>query len=126
MRQTKLFITSNALIVKYNSRSLMSHSPVSFQKRQVILYTRPGCHLCDEAKLAMQAADCDNEYTLQEINIESDRELLRRYQYDIPVITLDGVEAFRHRLTSEEFRERLLNRSGRKSGVPGGAAPQGC
>ena len=96
----------------------MSHSPVSFQKRQVILYTRPGCHLCDEAKLAMQAADCVDEYTLQEINIESDRELLRRYQYDIPVITLDGVEAFRHRLTSEEFRERLLNRSGGKPAFP--------
>jgi glutaredoxin len=113
MRQTKLLITSNAsLILKYNSRSYMSHSPVSFQKHQVIWYTRPGCHLCDEAKLAMQAADCDNEYTLQEINIESDRELLRCYQYDIPVITLDGVEAFRHRLTSEEFRERLRSQAG--------------
>ncbi|MEP6718714.1 MAG: glutaredoxin family protein [bacterium] len=78
--------------------------------RQVILYTRPGCHLCDDAKKAMQAAECDNEYTLEEINIESDRELLRRYQYDIPVITIDGVEAFRHRLTAEAFRE-AINRS---------------
>jgi glutaredoxin len=113
MRQTKLLITSNAsLNLKYNSRSLMSHSPVSFQKRQVILYTRPGCHLCDEAKLAMQAADCDNEYTLQEINIESDRELLRRYQCDIPVITIDGVESFRHKLTSQEFRKRLRSQAG--------------
>ncbi len=88
----------------------MSHKN-SFLKHHVILYTRPGCHLCDEAKQAMQAADCDNEYTLQEINIESDRELLRRYQYDIPVITIDGVDAFRHRLIAEEFRERL-RRSG--------------
>jgi glutaredoxin len=79
----------------------------SFSKRQVILYTRPGCHLCDDAKQAMQAAGCDKEYTLEEINIESDPELLRRYQFDIPVITIDGVEAFRHRLTSETFRERI-------------------
>lgn len=79
----------------------------SIPKRYVILYTRPGCHLCDEAKQAMQGADCNNEYTLEEINIESDRELLRRYQYDIPVITIDGVEAFRHRLTAEAFRERI-------------------
>ena len=84
----------------------------SFSKRQVILYTRPGCHLCDEAKQEMQAAGCDNEYTLQEINIESDRELLRRYQYDIPVIFVNGVEAFRHRLTSEAFRKRLRSEAG--------------
>jgi hypothetical protein len=38
--------------------------------------------------------------------------LLGRYQYDIPVITVDGVEAFRHRLTSEMFRESLRNRAG--------------
>ena len=81
-------------------------------KRQVILYTRPGCHLCDEAKQAMQAAGCDKEYTLQEINIESDAELLRRYQFDIPVITVDGVEAFRHKLTSQAFRERLHSGAG--------------
>lgn len=90
----------------------------SFSKHQVILYTRPGCHLCDDAKQAMQDADCAKEYTLQEINIESDPELLRRYQYDIPVITVDGIEAFRHRLTSEAFRERLLSRSGGEPTFP--------
>ena len=93
----------------------MNASAMSYEnslRRQVILYTRPGCHLCDDAKKAMQAADCANEYTLQEINIESDRELLRRYQYEIPVITIDGVEAFRHRLSSQAFRERLRSGAG--------------
>ncbi|MDQ1638708.1 MAG: hypothetical protein QOF62_2047 [Pyrinomonadaceae bacterium] len=90
----------------------MSNRQTNFPKRQVILYTRPGCHLCDEAKQQMHAAACKDEYTLQEIDIESDGELLGRYQYDIPVITVDGVEAFRHRLTSEMFRESLRNRAG--------------
>ncbi len=81
-------------------------------KVQVIIYSRPGCHLCDEAKQAIESAECLDEYTLEEINIESDPDLLRRYRYDIPVITIDGVEAFRHRLTSEAFRERLLARGG--------------
>ena len=76
-------------------------------KAHVIIYTRPGCHLCDEAKQTIEAAKCPEEYTLEEINIESDSELLRRYQYDIPVIMVDGAEAFRHRLTAEEFRARL-------------------
>jgi len=94
-----------------NASNLMSYES-SLSKRQVILYTRPGCHLCDDAKQAMQAAGCDKEYTLEEINIESDPELLRRYQFDIPVITIDGVEAFRHRLTSETFRERMPSGAG--------------
>jgi glutaredoxin len=81
-------------------------------KAHVIIYSRPGCHLCDEARQAIEAARCPDEYTIAEIDIESDPDLLRRYQYDIPVITIDGVETFRHRLTSAAFRERVL-RSGR-------------
>lgn len=73
-------------------------------KAHVVIYSRPGCHLCDEAKQAIEAAGCLDEYTLAEINIESDPDLLRRYRYDIPVITVNGVEAFKHRLTAEEFK----------------------
>ena len=74
-------------------------------KPHVIVYSRPGCHLCDEAKLAIEAAGCDDQFTLEEINIESDRELLRKYQYDIPVVTIDGNEVFRHRVNPDKFRE---------------------
>ena len=94
-------------------------------KAHVIIYSRPGCHLCDEAKQTIEAAGCVNEYTLEEINIESAPDLLRRYQYDIPVITIDGVEAFRHQLTGEGFLQKL-QKSGAKGGVPGGVAPLGC
>jgi glutaredoxin len=76
-------------------------------KAHVIIYSRPGCHLCEEAKQAIDAARCANEYTLEEINIESDSALLQRYRYDIPVIMINDEEAFRHRLTAEEFRRRL-------------------
>ena len=76
-------------------------------KAHVIIYSRPGCHLCDEAKQTIETAGCFGEYTLEEINIESDADLLKAYQYDIPVITINGVEAFRHRLTAKSFRERL-------------------
>ena len=79
-------------------------------KFKVVLYSRPGCHLCEEAKAAMSAANCAGEYTLNEINIETDPELMRKYTNDIPVITIDGIEAFRHRLTSEAFLQRLLKR----------------
>jgi glutaredoxin len=80
---------------------------LSKTKAHVIIYSRPGCHLCEEAKQAIDSAECVNEYTLEEVNIESDAALLRRYRYDIPVVTINGEEAFRHRLTADEFRRRL-------------------
>jgi glutaredoxin len=76
-------------------------------KAHVIIYNRPGCHLCEEAKQAIDSAECVNEYTLEEVNIESDAALLRLYRYDIPVVMINGEEAFRHRLTADEFRRRL-------------------
>jgi glutaredoxin len=81
--------------------------PPPSEKARVIIYSRPGCHLCEDAKKAMEHAQCDYEYTLEEIDIESDVALLRRYRYDIPVITINGEEAFRHKVTADEFRRRL-------------------
>ena len=53
--------------------------------------------------------DCAERFTLEEINIESSRDLLLKYQFDIPVVTIDGVEAFRHRVDSEKFRQLILS-----------------
>ncbi len=78
------------------------------RKARVIVYSRPGCHLCDEAKAAIEKSNCSDHYTLEEVNIESDNELLRKYKYDIPVITIDGEETFRHRVDPNEFRMRVV------------------
>ena len=77
------------------------------RKRHVIIYSRPGCHLCDDAKSAIQNSGCTDRFTLEEVNIESDEELLRKYKYDIPVVTIDGVEFCRHRVDAEKFRRRI-------------------
>ncbi len=76
-------------------------------KPQVIIYSRPGCHLCDEAKAAIELAGCSDLFVLEEINIETDEELLRKYKYDIPVIVIDGIESFIHRVDPDEFRTRI-------------------
>ena len=73
----------------------------------MIIYSRPGCHLCDEAKAAIKSAGCNDEFVLEEINIESDETLLKKYQYNIPVVSIDGAEAFIHRVNPKEFRERI-------------------
>ena len=72
-------------------------------KPHVIVYSRPGCHLCEEAKAVIQNAGISDRFTLEEINIESDPELLKKYKYDIPVIAINGVETFIHRVDPKEF-----------------------
>jgi glutaredoxin len=81
-------------------------------KAIVTMYSRPNCHLCEEAKLAMDAANCPGQYDLEVINIESDPQLLERYKYDIPVVLINGEEAFRHRVNSHDFRKAITKPSG--------------
>ena len=76
-------------------------------KAQVILYSKPGCHLCEEMKAEVAKADCAHLYELNEINIDSDQALFTRYASDIPVLLINNVEAFRHRLNAQSFRARL-------------------
>jgi glutaredoxin len=70
-------------------------------KPHVIVYSRPGCHLCDEAKATLAGAGV----SFEEINIESDPELLRKYKYDIPVVLINGVEEFRHRVEKDKLSQ---------------------
>ncbi len=55
-------------------------------------------------KEEINRAGCFDLYTLEEVDIEADAELFARYQYEIPVLTVDGVEAFKHQLQAEEFK----------------------
>jgi translation elongation factor EF-Tu-like GTPase len=64
---------------------------------------------------AIRAAGCDNAFTLEEVNIEMSRELLTKYQFDIPVITINDVEAFRHRLDTQKFKELVEQTLPKKS-----------
>ena len=60
----------------------------------VTLYGRPGCHLCDDAREALERIRLEEPFELVEHDIEADDDLLRRYLERIPVITLDGRELF--------------------------------
>ena len=71
---------------------------------RLVLYTRPGCNLCEEMKVAMHKAGCMELCTLEEVDINNEAGLFARYQHEIPVLFINGVEAFRHRLRPEEFK----------------------
>lgn len=77
------------------------------EKALVTLYTKPGCHLCEEAKAEIARAGCAGLYTLVEVNIEDDPDLARRYGWDIPVVLINDTMAFKHRLTAAEFARQL-------------------
>jgi glutaredoxin len=81
-------------------------------KARVVLYTKPGCGLCEEMKEQMLLANCGDLYTLEEVNIENDAELYARYRYEIPVLFINDVEAFRHRLSADEFRVYITSLGG--------------
>jgi len=77
--------------------------------RDVTLYTRPGCHLCDQAKSAIAPLLQEFGATLREVNIDTDPALKERYGWDIPVIFIGQEKAAKHRVDVEQFRRQLRN-----------------
>jgi glutaredoxin len=73
----------------------------------VTIFSRPGCHLCEVAKEAMLNAGCEGEFVLEEVNIDEDSALRDRYGDDIPVIFINGVKVFKHRVDPSEFKRKL-------------------
>ena len=77
--------------------------------RDVTLYTRPGCHLCEEAKATIQPLLKELGASLTEINIDTDTELKERYGWDIPVIFIGKKKAAKHRVDLRQFHRQLLD-----------------
>jgi glutaredoxin len=75
--------------------------------RTVTLYGRAGCHLCDDARAALQRIRATAPFVLEEIDIEADDALLRRYLERIPVIALDGEELFDFFVDEQALRRKL-------------------
>ena len=79
------------------------------------LYSRPGCHLCDEMKAIVQRVARSSEVpiTIEEIDISTDPGLEARYGLEIPVLLVGGKRAAKYRITEQEMM-RIL--AGRKKG----------
>jgi len=78
---------------------------------EVTLYTKAGCHLCDEAKAAIAPLLHEFRATLREIDIEGDATLMERFGCDIPVIYIGLKKAAKHRVNLEQFRRQLQDAS---------------
>jgi hypothetical protein len=76
------------------------------------LYTRPGCHLCDEMKTVIREAAATIPLSVEEIDISRDPDLERRYSLEIPVLMVDGRKAAKFRVGKAELLRMLRARLG--------------
>ena len=75
--------------------------------KTVALYGRPGCHLCDEARAVLLRIRRSHPFRLDEIDVEADAEMLKRYLERIPVIALEGEELFDFFVDEEALKRKL-------------------
>jgi hypothetical protein len=76
------------------------------------IYSRPGCHLCDEMKAVVRTVAQSVPLSLEEIDISTDPDLEARYGLEIPVLIVEGRKAAKYRIGEGELRKMLTARSG--------------
>ncbi len=92
---------------------------------RLTLYTRPGCHLCEEMKAVIHRVRGQVECELTEVDISLDDALLRRYRHHIPVLLANGVEVARARIGAAELSQALAARGGTpRPGEPSRTSPR--
>lgn len=78
----------------------------------VTIYSRPGCHLCDEMKEVVQQVGASFPLTIEEIDISADPELERLYGLEIPVLFIAGKKVAKYRVTEADLKKILAGRAG--------------
>ena len=80
--------------------------------RQVVLYSRRGCHLCQIVKESLHKLERRGGFTWQEVDVDSDDSLRRQFTDEVPVVFIDGRKAFKYRLDEREFLRKLSRSAG--------------
>jgi glutaredoxin len=77
---------------------------------ELTLYSRPGCHLCDDMKAIVTPVARELGCTVREVDIAGQPELESRFGQEIPVLFIGERKAFKYRLTESALRRRLRAR----------------
>ena len=75
--------------------------------REILLYTRKDCCLCEEMKEIVRKVAGEFPLDVKEIDIDSAADLQEKYGNEVPVIFINGRKAFKYRVTVSELRKRL-------------------
>ena len=92
---------------KWNSEAL--EFPRMPDARTVIVYSRKGCHLCEVVKESLTKLSRRGGFTWHEIDVDSDHELRRQFNDEVPVVFIDGRKAFKYHMDEREFLRKLAN-----------------
>lgn len=74
---------------------------------QLTLYSRPGCHLCEEMHAVAAAVADEMGARFEDVDVDADPALAARYDLEIPVLCVNGEKAFSIRVTAAALRARL-------------------
>jgi glutaredoxin len=78
---------------------------------EVIVYSRKGCHLCDVVKETLTQVERDADFRWREMDIDTDPQLLQKFNDEVPVVFIDGRKAFKYRMDRSEFLRKLAKRT---------------
>ena len=73
----------------------------------VTVYSRKGCHLCDDAYTTLQSMQAELNFEIQVIDIDQNQELVILYSDQVPVIHIDGQHHDFYKVDPERFRSSL-------------------
>jgi glutaredoxin len=79
------------------------------EARQVVVYSRKGCHLCEIVKETLGKLERRGGFIWREIDVDSDEQLRREFTDEVPVVFIDGHKAFKYRMDEQEFLRKLVN-----------------
>ena len=75
--------------------------------RDVVLYSRKGCHLCEVVKESLGKLSRQGSFRWREIDVDSDDQLRRQYSDEVPVVFIDGKKAFKYHMDERDFLRRI-------------------
>jgi glutaredoxin len=77
--------------------------------RQVVVYSRRGCHLCEIVKETLGKLERRGGFIWSEVDVDSDDTLRRQFTDEVPVVFIDGRKAFKYRMDEREFLRKLAS-----------------
>jgi len=77
--------------------------------RQVVVYSRKGCHLCEIVKEGLVKLERRGGFTWREIDVDSNEDLRRQFTDEVPVVFINGRKAFKYRMNEQDFLRKLAN-----------------
>jgi glutaredoxin len=77
--------------------------------RTVVVYSRKGCHLCEVVKESLAKLSRRGGFTWNDIDVDSDADLRRQFNDEVPVVFIDGRKAFKYRMDEQEFLRKIAS-----------------